>query len=429
MSGRGPLTRTLAGHALVTAAAVLLVCVAVAAGVWWLAHDEAERRAEEVSRRVASAVVVGLSYRDLAAAGPADRARLLADVEPFRAVGLVTRVKVWRVEGTSARVVFSDEPRVEGITRRFDPDLAARLDGGAAVVLAVPGDAEHRYERGPAQREVFLGFTDAAGHPARLEVYVPVDVDGATARAVALLLPPAIAGMLVVAVAVLPLSMALARRRAREQQEQRAAALYGLAAGELARRDLARRLHDDVLPGLASAGLLLDLAPGRPELLDRARSGIGDGVVRIRSVLDDLHPEEIGAAGLPAALAASAADGVPAAALELTGDPAATALGDRAAVLLHRVAGELLRNARAHAGADRVGVTLDIAGGRARLTVTDDGRGFDPGRGPEPGHIGLLLVRRAAGDAGGGLTVHSSPGAGTTATVEIPADVPGPGTP
>ncbi|MEJ8281648.1 sensor histidine kinase [Pseudonocardia spirodelae] len=417
------LTRTLLRHAAGTAAGVVLVCALVAAGVWWLAHEEAERRAEEVSRRVAAAVVVGLSHRDLAAAGPRERARVLDDVEPFRATGMVGRVKVWLVRDDRARVVFSDEPRVEGLTRPFDPALGARLAGGSAVVLPVPDavdatDAEHRHERGAGLREVFLGFTDAAGRPALLEVYVPVDVEGATARAVGLLLPPAVAGMLAVAAAVLPLSVALARRRERERAERRDAAHYGLAAGELARRDLARRLHDDVLPGLASAGLMLDLAPARPELLPRARAGVGDGVVRIRSVLDDLHPDDVGAAGLPAALAALAAEGTPPATVSVSGDPAA-ALGDDAAALLHRAAGELLRNARAHAAATRVSVALD-AGARPRLVVADDGTGFDPDRGPAPGHIGLLLVRRAVTEAGGTLTVRSTPGAGSTVTVELP---------
>ncbi|NWJ71947.1 hypothetical protein HX744_15740 [Pseudonocardia sp. ICBG1122] len=413
------LARTLARHAVVTAAAVVLVCALVAAGVWWLAHAEAERRAEEVSRRVATAVVVGLADRDLATAGPAGRERLLADLAPFRATGMVSRVKVWLVEGPTARLVFSDEARIEGLTRRFDPVLAARLDGGAAVVLPVPDDGEHRYEHGDGLREVFLGFTDGAGRPARLEVYVPVDVDGATAHAVGLLLPPAVAGMLLVAAAVLPLSVALARRRERERTERRDAALYGLAAGELARRDLARRLHDDVLPTLAGAGLMLDLAPARPELLDRARATVGDGVVRIRSVLDALHPADVDAAGLPAALAALAAGGDPPAAVVTTGDPAGT-LDDRGAVLLHRVASELLRNTRAHARARTVEVGLHVAAGRARLTVTDDGTGFDPGRGPEPGHIGLLLVRRAVADAGGTLEVRSAPDRGSTVTVVLP---------
>ncbi|WP_246104028.1 sensor histidine kinase, partial [Pseudonocardia saturnea] len=190
------------------------------------------------------------------------------------------------------------------------------------------------------------------------------------------------------------------------------------AAGELARRDLARRLHDDVLPGLASAGMMLDLAPARPELLSRARESVGDGMTRIRSVLDELLPDEIDAAGLPAALRALAATGEPVAVVEIG---ATGGLGDRPAVLLHRMAGELLRNARAHASAGRITVQLAVAGDLARLTVSDDGTGFRPDARPAPGHVGLPLVRRAAEDAGGRVSVRSSPGAGTEVVVEVPA--------
>ncbi|MEQ3549485.1 ATP-binding protein [Pseudonocardia nematodicida] len=448
--------RTLLRHALVTAGAVVMVCGLVAAGVWWIAHDEAERRAEQVSRRVAEAVVVPLADRDLAAASPEARERLLDDLEPFRTVGMVSRVKVWLVEGPSARVVFSDEPRIEGLTRRFDPDLAARLDGGAAVVLAVPDDPEHRFERGGGQREVFLGFTDSAGRPARLEVYVPVDVEGATGRAVGLLVPPVVGGLLAIALAVLPLSVALARRRERDRAERRDAALYGLAAGELARRDLARRLHDDVLPGLASAGLMLDLATARPELVGRARATVGDGVVRIRSVLDGLVPDDVDAVSLPEALrrlaerdddlaapdppghdrASGAVPGAPGGSpshggpagagpevtilVDAPGPDTASRLGDDVAALLHRITGELLRNVRAHASASRAAVTLGVTGDHARLTVADDGRGFDPTAPAGPGHIGLALVRRATEEAGGRVTVRSSAGAGTAVTVDLP---------
>lgn len=431
MSGRpgtaGLVRRTLARHVLATLGVSALVCALVAVGVWWLAHDEAERRAEQVSRRVARAVVVSLADRDLVAAGPAARARLLGDLEPFRTVGMVSRVKIWLVEGDSARVVFSDEPRVEGLIRRFDPALDARLDRGGAVVLTVPDDAEHRFEQGGGLREVFLGFVDAAGRPARLEVYVPVDVEGATARAVGLLVPPVVGGLLAVGLAVLPLSVALARRRERDRAERRDAALYGLAAGELARRDLARRLHDDVLPGLASAGLLLDLAPAHPELVGRARDGVGAGVLRIRSVLDDLLPDDVDAAGLPAALRRLAAAEGPPVVVEIGDEVRDGTAGpdDPTAVLLHRIAGELLRNARAHAAAGRVTLALTAAAGRVRLTVTDDGTGFDPALGPRPGHIGLHLVHRAAADAGGAVTVRSAPGDGAAVSVEVPARRPG----
>jgi len=76
-----------------------------------------------------------------------------------------------------------------------------------------------------------------------------------------------------------------------------------------------------------------------------------------------------------------------------------------------------LRNAERHAGATHVEIDLRRDDGRARLRVRDDGRGFTDDELADReagGHRGLALLRDLAADAGGELTVHSSPGEGTT---------------
>jgi len=59
-----------------------------------------------------------------------------------------------------------------------------------------------------------------------------------------------------------------------------------------------------------------------------------------------------------------------------------------------------------------------------RLTVTDDGRGFDAaqraGRAQE-GHVGLTLLEDLVAQQGGTLVVRSQPGEGTTVELEVPA--------
>ena len=55
---------------------------------------------------------------------------------------------------------------------------------------------------------------------------------------------------------------------------------------------------------------------------------------------------------------------------------------DDAVALVWRVAQEAVRNALRHSGADTLSVTVDGAGDGLVLVVTDDGRGFDPGRRP-----------------------------------------------
>jgi signal transduction histidine kinase len=55
-----------------------------------------------------------------------------------------------------------------------------------------------------------------------------------------------------------------------------------------------------------------------------------------------------------------------------------------------------------------------------KLEVSDDVVGFEPG-GEFPGYLGLRSMRERAQRLGGTLTLESSPGAGTTVRVLIPA--------
>ncbi|MEN3300570.1 ATP-binding protein [Pseudonocardia sp.] len=434
----GPLLRrTLVRHVLLTAVVAVVVSGLLGVGVWRFAEDDAHRTAEKVARQLASAVLVPLSERDYERPGGFSRDELVADLAPFLGSGMVERVKVFSVSGDVARIVFSDEQRVEGRSGRLDPGLAARLDRGEVVVQQVPDDPEHAYERSlPGERfEVYFGFRDAGGNDTRLEVYVPVDVGATTGHAVTVLVPLVLSGLLLLALATVPLSISLARRMERDRAEQRAVRSYGLAAAELARRDLAQRLHDSVIPDLAGASLLMEAfrAEGHRsgdeipwELLDHAHEVVADDVRRLRALLTEL----VGPGPIADDLAGALQDLV----AQLRSGPGAEERGPRVsievevdglpegtAVLVHRVAGELLRNAFRHAEAENVRVR--VAGGpgeTVELTVTDDGVGLDPGRRRRPGHIGLQLVEQVVGDGGGRTMLEGAPGAGTTVTVVLP---------
>jgi two-component system NarL family sensor kinase len=93
--------------------------------------------------------------------------------------------------------------------------------------------------------------------------------------------------------------------------------------------------------------------------------------------------------------------------------------------LLHRAARELLTNVGKHAGAKTVHVGLKRQGNRLKLTIADDGRGFDPGvvgQSVADGHIGLgsLLARFDA--MGGSMDIASQAGGGTRVTVTSPPE-------
>jgi nitrate/nitrite-specific signal transduction histidine kinase len=91
---------------------------------------------------------------------------------------------------------------------------------------------------------------------------------------------------------------------------------------------------------------------------------------------------------------------------------------------LLRIVQESLTNARKHAGASQVWITLATDLRRdVRLTIRDDGSGFDPDHLPrgDRQHFGLLIMRERAESLGGILTITSTPGHGTTIAVTLPS--------
>lgn len=77
----------------------------------------------------------------------------------------------------------------------------------------------------------------------------------------------------------------------------------------------------------------------------------------------------------------------------------------------------------AHAHATRVALDVACADSRVVLTIRDDGRGFsvdEVERRRREGHVGLSLLEEHAAEVHGRLTVHSTPGEGTTVRLEVP---------
>ena len=91
-----------------------------------------------------------------------------------------------------------------------------------------------------------------------------------------------------------------------------------------------------------------------------------------------------------------------------------------AGLAFYRIAQEAIRNAAAHGRAPRIDVTLMADEGHIRLRVSDQGTGFVPGHGNADG-MGLHMMQYRANSVGGLLSVHSSPGAGTTVDCTVPA--------
>jgi signal transduction histidine kinase len=86
---------------------------------------------------------------------------------------------------------------------------------------------------------------------------------------------------------------------------------------------------------------------------------------------------------------------------------------------LLRICQEALTNVKKHARADRVEIALAFDEGAVRLTIEDDGTGFDRDAGTGDG-FGLISMRERARLLGGAMTVDSEQGKGTHLAVTIP---------
>jgi signal transduction histidine kinase len=209
-----------------------------------------------------------------------------------------------------------------------------------------------------------------------------------------------------------------------------------LEAGARAERErLTAEIHDTLAQGFTSVVLAAR----------RARHAAAAQDVDV-TVADIDHIEDLGRAGVDASrrLMSSLApaeleDRTLSAALALLGDPAPSAgspvvqvrvdgdnhgLSTDVEVAVLRIAQEALANARRHAKAERVVITLTYQPSTVSLDIVDDGVGFDPAsrrRG-----FGLTGMRRRADQLGGTLDVDSEVGQGSTVNATIPTPPPEP---
>lgn len=99
-------------------------------------------------------------------------------------------------------------------------------------------------------------------------------------------------------------------------------------------------------------------------------------------------------------------------------------------IAIYRILQEGLANGHRHSGATRQRVSVGRRGQAIILSVSDDGKGFDPQRvlareadvGVEGGHFGLRGIQDRVAMLGGTFEIESAPGRGTALTVTLPAE-------
>jgi signal transduction histidine kinase len=200
-------------------------------------------------------------------------------------------------------------------------------------------------------------------------------------------------------------------------------------AGVLAERHrLAGEIHDTLAQGFASIVTLLQasLRAGGPRTedvrrhLEMALATARENLAVARTLVTALSPAELESSTLAEALRRVADATAAAADIEVAAEATGTArrLPMGTEVVLLRVCQEALANVRKHAAARQVSVRLCYADGVVRLTVADDGGGFDIDL--VNGGYGLHGMRERVRQVGGTIQVRSAVGAGTEISVEVP---------
>ncbi len=190
------------------------------------------------------------------------------------------------------------------------------------------------------------------------------------------------------------------------------------------RTRLARDLHDAVTQTLFSTTLIADVLPQLWEMnqaearrrLEELRLLTRGALAEMRTLLVELRPNALVEVPLPTLLRQLVESLLSRARINIQ----VSAEGERklpadVQVGLYRIAQEALNNVVKHAGASEAVLTLRMED-TVRLTVVDNGKGFDPS-GVTADHLGLKIMRERAESFGAHLIIYSEPDEGTQITV------------
>jgi signal transduction histidine kinase len=201
-------------------------------------------------------------------------------------------------------------------------------------------------------------------------------------------------------------------------------------AREEERLRVARELHDQIIQALVGLNYQLSEARYRPDVdgwPTQVQAEVRQIVAKVREICSDLRPPMLDTLGLVAALRdrvrQAGQTGPFRLKLIVEGDQDQE-VPDEVSLCLLRALQEALLNVQKHAGATRVTVRLHLSPAEVRLSIEDDGRGFNPplrlGQLTHSGHFGLVGLNERLNSVGGRLTLTSRPGEGTRLNICVP---------
>nr|WP_298101095.1 cache domain-containing protein [uncultured Shinella sp.] len=197
---------------------------------------------------------------------------------------------------------------------------------------------------------------------------------------------------------------------------------------EQERARLARDLHDGISQSLVGVRYAMNLAErkvkaGTADVSLAIEGGIktlNDAIRDVRQLSHALRPHMLDDLGLVAALRALCESFQDRTGIKINLDASffADTLKADASTALYRIVQEALTNVERHANATTVSIRLRSERGRSRMTIGDDGSGFDSRSASSPG-LGLRNMQERVAYFRGILLVKSDE-KGTTLTVLMP---------
>ena len=193
------------------------------------------------------------------------------------------------------------------------------------------------------------------------------------------------------------------------------------------RGHLARELHDELGALLTAAKLdvariksrLGEISPEANERIQHLIETLNSGIALKRRIVEDLRPSALSNLGLVASLEILTREFVDRSDVSISTDLNTVELNDSAQLTVYRLVQESLTNMGKYAEARQAHISLHDRDGFVTVSVKDNGCGFDTTQ-IKPSSHGLAGMKHRVEASGGRLSIHSTPGRGTTVTAVIP---------
>ena len=353
---------------------------------------------------------------------------------------------------------ITERKRTEDALRFREQEASTVLDDNPDVILRLNRELRYTYANAKTAsiaglpRETFIGKTPAeiglpkelidlwrphtlrafeTGKPSVLEFSYP-SPDGAI-ELEERFIPELAADGAVVSVLCIGRDVTERKRLAKvaeaDSEKIRALAASLLTAQEEERRKVSRELHDQICQRLASLAIDIGglVASPLPEDTRRQLRQLQTRVVKAseetRHIAYELHSSVLDDLGLVASLkdlcnqfSARNRD----IALEFKSSAFPSTVPREVASCFYRVAQEGLQNIDKHAGAKHVSVALTWQKGKALLTISDDGVGFDSKAAKGRGGLGLIGMEERARLVRGNLSIAPRRPHGTRISLQAP---------